>query len=85
MSSTIYLTTLGLVAVTILLVLAIRAISSMLQARAKIAGDGAYRRLAEQATAAQAETASTLSAIQAAMADVRSRLTAVEKILKEVG
>jgi hypothetical protein len=84
MSSTIYLITVALVPVTILLVFAIRAVSSVLQARAKLANDGAYRQLAERATAAQAETASALAAIQAAMADVRSRLTAVEKVLKEV-
>ncbi len=84
MSTTNYLITVGLIPMTILLVFAVRAVSSVLQARARLANEGAYRRLAEQATAAQAETASALSAIQAAMADIRSRLTAVEQILKAV-
>jgi hypothetical protein len=84
MTTTLYLITVGLVPLTIFLVFAVRAYSSVQQARMRLANDGAYRQLAEQATAAQADTAQALSAIQAAMADVRARLTAVEKILKEV-
>ncbi len=85
MSSTLYLITLGLVPVTVIVVFVVRAASAVLQARARLAHDGAYRQLSEQATAAQADTASALTAIQSAMADVRDRLTAVEKVLKEVG
>ena len=47
------------------------------QAKAKLASDGAYRELAEKSAASTTETA-------AALADIRARLTAVEKILKDV-
>ena len=68
----------------ILLVFGIRAFSAVQQAKARLANEGAYRKIAEKAVAAQSETATALSSIQATLADVKTRLTAVEKILKEV-
>jgi hypothetical protein len=61
-----------------------RYVSAVLQARARLANDDAYRQTAEKAAAAEAETASALTSIQASLAEVRARLTSVEKILKEV-
>lgn len=85
MSAPIYLTTLCLFFGAIILVFVIRYVSLVLQARARLANDDAYRKLAEGARSAQAETATALAAIQASMADVQARLAAVEKILKDVG
>ena len=85
MSAPIYLTTLGLFFGAVILVFVIRYVSLVLQARARLANDDAHRTLAEGARTAQADTAKTLAAIQASMADVQGRLAAVEKILKDVG
>ena len=54
------------------------------QAKARLANDEAYRQIAQKAVAAQSENASALPSIQAALADIGTRLTAIEKILKEV-
>ncbi|HLZ65854.1 MAG TPA: hypothetical protein VKQ29_06460 [Aliidongia sp.] len=84
MSEHLYLLTICLPLVTILLVFGMRYFSAIQQAKARLAGEDAYRRIAEQAVAAQAENATALAAIQAVLADVSTRLIAVEKILKEV-
>jgi hypothetical protein len=52
-------------------------VSAVLQARVRLAQDEAYRDVAAKAAAAQAETA-------AALADIRSQLATVTKILKDV-
>jgi hypothetical protein len=84
MSAPVYLFSICLPFATILLVFGMRYVSAVLQARARLANDDAYRLVAEKAATAQSETAAVLSSIQTALADVRTRLTAVEKILKEV-
>jgi hypothetical protein len=84
LSASIYLLTLCLPLGTILLVFGMRYFSAIQQARARLANDDAYRQIAEKAAAAQSETASALSAIQASLAEMKTRLGAVEKILKEV-
>jgi hypothetical protein len=60
------------------LVFGMKYISAAVQAWLRAGQDEAYRALAEQATAAQAQTTATLASIQA-------RLAAIEKILKDVG
>ncbi len=52
-------------------------VSTILQARVRLGQDEAYRAVALKAAAAQAETA-------AALADIRSELAAVMKILRAV-
>ncbi len=84
MSATIYLTTICLPLLTILLVFGMRYLSAVLQARARLANDEAYRLLAEKAVASQAATATALASIDSTLADLRTRLVAVEKVLKEV-
>jgi hypothetical protein len=84
MSAPIYLITLALPLVTILLVFGMRYFSAVKQAQARIASDEAFRAVAEKAAAAEAETASALTSIQSSLAVVRTRLAAVEKILKDV-
>lgn len=84
MSTSTYLLTICLPLLTLLLVFGMRYLSAVLQARARFANDEAYRQLAEKAAAAQAAAAAALSSIDANLADVKSRLAAVEKVLKEV-
>ena len=80
----LYLLTLCLPLGTVLLVFGMRYASAVEQAKARLANDDAYRQIADKAASAQTDTAAALAAIQTAMSDVQARLTAVEKILKEV-
>ncbi len=84
MSENLFLLTLGLPLATILGVFGMRYFSAMQQARARVADEQAYRQIAAHAAAAQAETAVALAAISATLANVQARLTAVEKVLKDV-
>lgn len=84
MSESVYLLTICLPLATILLVFGMRYFSAVQQAKARLANDDAYRQIAAQAAAAQARTATALSSIDATLADLRSRLAMVEKMLKEV-
>jgi hypothetical protein len=80
----IYLLTIGLPLATILLVFAMRYYAAVQQAKARLANDDAYRDIAAKAVAAQAETANALASMNATLVELKSRLAAVEKILKEV-
>ena len=55
-----------------------------MQARARLAQDGAYQELARSMAAAQAETAASLAALNACVAQIEARLGSLETILKEV-
>ncbi len=85
MSTSLYVFTICLPFATILIVFGMRAAAAMVQARARLADDHAYRVMAQKAVAAESELATALSAIQAAMADVRQRVAAIETVLKDVG
>jgi hypothetical protein len=54
------------------------------QAKARLANDDVYRQLAESASAAQSQIATTLAAMETNLTDVRTRMAAVETILKAV-
>jgi len=69
---------------TVLLVFAMRYIAKVHEARARLANDGAYRDLAEKAVTLQSQATGLMAAVQAELAAIATRLTAVEKILKEV-
>ena len=84
MSESLYLLSISLVLVTILLVFGMRAFSAVQQAKVRNASDAAYRQIAEKAVSAASENTTALSSIQATLGDVRTRLTAIEKVLKEV-
>ena len=84
MSEKIYLLTICLPLATILLVFGMRYFSAVQQAKARLANDDAYRQVADRAVATQSDTAAALSSIQTALADVKTRLAAIEKVLKEV-
>ncbi len=84
MSASIYLATVCLPLATVIIVFAMRYVSNVQQARARLANDEAYRQMAEKAVATQSETANALSSIQAALTDARDRLASVERILRDV-
>lgn len=84
MAEHVYLLTLFLPLGTVLLIFGMKYYAAVQQAKARLAGDEAYRQVAEQAAAAQAETAATLAAMNATLGDVKARLAVVEKILREV-
>lgn len=84
MSEHIYLISMGLLFGTILAVFGMKYISDARQARARLAEEGAYRKLAADAVTAQAGNAATLSAIQSELSEIKTRMASVEKILKEV-
>jgi predicted negative regulator of RcsB-dependent stress response len=84
MSEHLFLLSICLVLGTILLVFGMRAFSAIQHAKVRNASDAGYRQIAEKAVAAASENTTALSSIQAALADVRTRLTAIEKVLKEV-
>jgi hypothetical protein len=69
---------------TILIVFGVRYYALVQQARARLANDDAYRQLAEAASAAQSRIATSLAAMEASLSDVRTRMAAVETILKAV-
>ncbi len=84
MTTMLYLLTLVLPLATILIVFGVRSYAAVQQAKARLAGDDAYRQLAESALAAQSQIASSLAAMEANLSDVRIRMAAVETILKAV-
>jgi hypothetical protein len=85
MSEPIYLITIGLFIFAILGIFGMRYLSVIAQAKYRAANDEAYRQLAQQAAAAQAENAVALKTMQATLDAVHTRLVSVEKVLKEVG
>lgn len=85
MSESLYVFTICLPFVTILLVFGMRAVSSAVQAKARLANDDAYKLIAQKAAAAQSELAAAILAIQAAVTDIRQRISAIETVLKDVG
>jgi len=84
MTAIFYILTLVLPLATILIVFGTRYYAAVQQARARLANDDAYRQLAESASAAQSQIATSLAAIEASLSDVRTRMAAVETILKAV-
>ena len=85
MTQTLYLLTLCLPLATVLIVFAMRYLSATRLARARLADAAAYRQIAEASAAAQSQTATALAAIQAVLAEMKTRLSGVEAVLKDVG
>jgi hypothetical protein len=84
MSATIYLLTLCLPLATFLIIFGMKYFASIQQAKARLANDDAYRQLAAQSAAAQAEAAARLASIDVTLTDLKTRVFAMEKLLKEV-
>lgn len=80
----LYLLSMGMVLGTVLLVFGMKYLSAWRLAQARIKEEDAYRDLAGRAASAQTENTALLSAIRAELAEVKSRLGAVEHILKAV-
>jgi hypothetical protein len=84
MSERVYLLTICLPLATILLVFGMRYLSAVMQARARLASDEAYRQLAEKTAASHTAAATALASIDATLAELKARVAGVEKVLKEV-
>lgn len=84
MSENVYLLTICLPLGTILLIFGMRYYAAVMQAKASLAHQEAYRQMAASMASSQAATTAMVSSIDAAMTDIRSRMAAVEKILKDV-
>ena len=84
MTAMFYLLTLVLPLATILIVFGMRSYAAVQQARARMANDDAYRQLAESASAVQSQIATSLAAMDTNLTDLRTRMAAVETILKAV-
>lgn len=84
MSESVYLLTICLPLGTILLIFGMKYFSAIQQARAQLAQDQAYRQIATQMAQTQAETAKTLSSIDAVLTALDGRTASIEKILKDV-
>lgn len=84
MSENIFLLTITIPLGTILLIFAMKYLSAIQQARARIAGDEAYRQLASQAIATQADMLARLASMEAGILDIKTRVAATEKMLREV-
>lgn len=85
MSGSMYLFTICLPFATLLLIFGMRYSSTIKQAKLRFANEEAYRQLAEKAVAGQAETAAALASIAESLADLKTRVGAIENVLKEVG
>lgn len=66
------------------IIFALKYTSGIVQARARLAQDSVYQELARSMAAAQAETAASLAALNASVAQIQTRLSNLETILKEV-
>ncbi|WP_422365143.1 hypothetical protein [Pelagibius sp.] len=82
-SGTFFLLTL-LTLATVLSVFGMKYFSAAKRARLRAADDGAYRALAEKTSAAQTASAASLASLEADLSDMKTRLAAVEKVLREV-
>ncbi|WP_343731378.1 hypothetical protein [Duganella sp.] len=77
MSEPIYLATIGIFFGTIFMIFLIRSQTIIKKAQLQAENEASYRAVAERAVAAQEQTA-------AALADLQTRIIAIEKVLKEV-
>ena len=76
----------ALMAIIIMMVIwqVFRTRQATIESRATIAHEEAYRRLAEEATSVQNRTAAELNQLTEGMADLRVRVTNIERLLREV-
>jgi hypothetical protein len=84
MTTVIYLITLGVLSGTPLAIFGLKYWAAAKAAGVQSETQAAYRKLASDAVTAQSGNAATLSAIQSELVELKTRMTSVEKILKEV-
>jgi HAMP domain-containing protein len=85
MNENIFLAAFFFPAAATVLVFFMKYVSAVLQARARLGHDEAYREMAAKAAVAQSEMAALLSSFGTMLEEIQSRLSVVEKILKDVG
>src|ERR1700688_1205145 len=73
-----------LVLITVVLLFGMKYFSASRQAMFRVAGDDSLRQLAEKSALAQAASAASLTEVQSDVAEVKTRLAAIEKLLREV-
>lgn len=74
-----------LVLLTTLLIFAMKFFSDARQARLGIAGANDYRDLAQRAVQLHSDSATFMANTQSDLSEIKTRLAAVEKLLKDVG
>ena len=70
--------------VTILLIFGMKYFSAARQIRIRLTSEDAYRELAEKTAIDQSTSAALLATVQANLSEMKSRLTTIEKVLREV-
>ena len=70
--------------VTILLVFGMKYFSAARRDNARVTREDIYRELAEKAVSVQSASAASVAAVQADFSEMKIRLTAIEKLLREV-
>ena len=84
MSETLYLLSLLLFFGTIVLAFGMKYLAAIRQARARVLVEDAYRELAEKAIEAQSKSAASLTAIEAEIAQIKTRLATIDQVLRAV-
>lgn len=84
MSENVFFAAFFFPAAAAVLVFFMKYVSAVLQARVRLGQDEAYREIATKAATAQAETAAALASLGTSLEQIQSRLTVLEKILREV-
>jgi len=84
MTTIIYLITLGVMSGTPLAIFGLKYWAAAKAADVQTETQVAYRKLAADAVTTQSGNAATLSAIQSELAEIKTRMANVEKILKAV-
>jgi hypothetical protein len=84
MSDSVFFLSIGMILGTILIIFGMKYFSAARQARSRTLSEDAYRDLAAKAVTVQSLNATSLSAMQAELSTINTRLAAVEKILKAV-
>jgi hypothetical protein len=84
MSENIFYAAFFFPAAAAVLIFFMKYLSEILQARVRLGQDETYRQIALKTANAQGEIAATLSSLGTSIAEIQSRLTVLEKILKDV-
>ena len=84
MSENIFFAAFFFPAAAVVIVFFMKYVSAVLQARVRLGQDEAYREIATTAANSQSQTVLALSTLSTTLAEIQSRITVIEKILKDV-
>lgn len=84
MSETLYLLTLGMIVGTILLIFALKYLSSIFSSRAQVVEREQYIKLAEDAKAVHERLARDLATVREELAGIRESTTQIQHVLRQV-